>query len=496
MYIHPLNNEVQKNSSSLLSSNSDETGKESIFMSFNDDDGIIQKTDIQFANKKSEEIATPYLTFLDKYCDGKHNWTTALKDMVQLVIHYFNDCYKNGEIDTKRLSVGNTEISYFKNHKLDKVYFQYDNENLINCYISPSDGDSTNIDYRTNGTILKKEYYDNDYSIEEYYNQEEKLKYKTARKQPPRNEDHEVIADGVFIKERFEGNRRLKEVYSTKIYGFRPYDEIVSRVIYENDDELIRTDYKNKKVINFTDNRAPEEKPIFDKTKLNGKFDNLVRQGFSGVCYMVGITNSMISSENKENLQDLDNCVSYDKERGIGTVIFKGLNRTYSFPIAEIEKHMARLGTEDPDFPLMALGYEQYLLEDDDNNIKDVDLSSAPTDAHREVLEMLAQKPPNTKTIDERINPADFYYAITGKFLNASELNDESFNAAKESLNKGGIVNAGTSENGYDEFMNHHNYSVISIDDENVKLLEPNSLEEIICPIEKFKQRFIAIFYN
>ena len=214
---------------------------------------------------------------------------------------------------------------------------------------------------------------------------------------------------------------------------------------------------------------------------------------------MVGIANSMILSNNKDNLEALNNCVSYDKKKGIGTVTFKGLNKTYSFPASDIEKHMARLGTEDPDFPLLALGYEQFLLEDDGDNIDhdiEAQAKNAKNEGQRQGVKMLSEMAPKSKTIDAG-SPSDFYFAITGKEMIKNEMSDEAFNKAKDSLNNGGVVNACTIPSDInDEFVNNHNYSVLKIDDENVTLYEPNEGKEIICSVEKFKQRFAGIFYN
>ncbi len=508
--LKPMKTQSQKNDNSI----------DSIFLSFNDDNGIVEKSDIILANEETKKIATPLLTFLDKYCDGNHKWTSALSNTVKMFIKHFNESLENYNKDS---NVENSEQGVMVTDKNGKMKFLANldhNKNLKRVQYYTSDGkngnmnvqynnniikdysdqtqtynieedevnieESTQISFREDGTILKKLHHAKNIAEESYYDDSEKLTLNTTENEK------------TFIKERYGENNSCKETYDIKHYGFHKEKEITSRVIYDSENnELIRTDYENKKVVNFVDNR--KDKPVFDKTKLNGKFDNPIKQGVSGVCYIVGIVNSMILSNNKDNLETLNKCVSYDKEKGIGTVTLKGLNKTYSFSASEIEKHMSRLGTEDPDFSLLALGYEQFLLEDDGDNIDheiEAQKKNAKDERQRQAVKMLSEIPPKSKTIDGG-SPSDFYFAITGKKMTQESLSEESFNKAKASLNNNGIVNACTiSSNINDEFANNHNYSVLKIDDNNITLYEPNEGKEIICSVEKFKQRFAGIFYN
>ena len=143
-------------SSNNCSSSSNSNG--SIFLSFNDDNGIVEKKDIQFANKESKEIAAPLLTFLDKYCDGKHKWTSALSDTIKNVIQHFNESFEKPDKDTniEKSEQGVTvtdsngkikflmQLSYNKNFgsviystsdgKCGNMYIQYDNNNILKSY--------------------------------------------------------------------------------------------------------------------------------------------------------------------------------------------------------------------------------------------------------------------------------------------------------------------------------------------------------------------------
>lgn len=498
MNISSLNNKNLDNKPIQTQSQKNDNSVGSIFLSFNDDNGIVEKSDIIFANEETKKIATPLFTFLDKYCDGNQKWTTALSDTVKMFINHFNESLENYDKDN---NVENSEQGVMvtdKNGKI-KFYALLDNDKLRQIQCHPSDDILVNVRFDYNNNILSD--YQSETTKFDRINESEDILNRTSANF---REDGTIInktskypivngsPNEILVEEKFKDNYCYQNMYEIKHYnGCNEDKEIRSKVVYDSEyNELIRTDYENKKVVNFVDNR--KNKPDFDKTKLNGKFDNPIKQGASGVCYIVGIVNSMILSKNNNNLEDLNDCVSYDKEKGIGTVTFKGLNKTYSFPASEIEKHMTRLGTEDPDFPLLALGYEQFLLEDDGDN----------TEAHAKNEEQflgminLSKLPPKSKTIDGG-SPSDFYFAITGKEMIQEKLTEESFNKAKDSLNNGGVVNACTvSSDINDEIANNHNYSVLNIDDKNVTLYEPNEGKKIICSIEKFKQRFAGIFYN
>ena len=62
MNINSLNNENFDNNKAIQSqSQSNDSSNGSIFLSFNDDNGIVEKTDIQCAIKDTKEIAAPLL---------------------------------------------------------------------------------------------------------------------------------------------------------------------------------------------------------------------------------------------------------------------------------------------------------------------------------------------------------------------------------------------------------------------------------------------------
>ena len=207
---------------------------------------------------------------------------------------------------------------------------------------------------------------------------------------------------------------------------------------------------------------------------------------------MASIVNSMVLSMNSQNLKDLDDAVTYDYEAGIATVKFLGLGCAYEIPLEDIDVNMTRFGTNDPDFPAIALAYEKYLIGDEGIKINEEPRDVAGTAFYFQI---------RNKIVDND-NPANFYYALTGKIMKSAKLSEfDSFGKAKASLEKGGIVNAGTppyNVNSSDKFLPSHNYSVIEIDEENdrVVLYEPNLEEYKEATIEEFKREFLVVFYT
>ena len=104
MRIDPLFGNTPDNNNKISPQKSVEDNR-SIFLSFNDSDGIIDKNDIQFSNDLAEEIVAPYLYFLKSYCDGNHEWTGFMLDTVNLLLESINAAYEdyNGNYKTSVL---------------------------------------------------------------------------------------------------------------------------------------------------------------------------------------------------------------------------------------------------------------------------------------------------------------------------------------------------------------------------------------------------------
>lgn len=478
----------------------------SIFLSFNDTDGIIDTNDIQFSGEKAMELTAPYLAFLSDYCDGNHQWTPFMLDAVIAMLESINSAYENynenynmtkspfGEISLTDengnsvldVTIGTKQpleiIDYQNNTRISISNNNDGSKNIKNTFIDPEKEftkTAFNRTYRSDESLFENEVKN---GADEVYDRSGQLFTRSYYQ----NTDEGRI----FIKEQYRnGNLRHKTTY---IVGENGRNNIQSRIVYENGQEITVTKYENNRVVSFTDNRITDNNEFFDETKLDGQFEGPIRQGLSGVCYMASVVNSMILSKNSHHLKDLNNVVSYDYEAGIATVKFLGLRRAYEIPLEDIDVNMTRFGTNDPDFPAIGLAYEKYLIGDDGKEINEEPRDVAGTAFYFQI---------RNKIVDND-NPANFYYALTGKRMNSAKLSEsDSLQIAKECLAKGGIVNAGTPSynvNSSDKFMSNHNYSVIEIDEKKDKVIlyEPNLKKYIEATIEEFKREFMIIFYT
>ncbi|MBO7672086.1 hypothetical protein J6S88_01625 [bacterium] len=489
----------------VLSQNSiSENG--SIFLSFNDTDGKIDANDIQYSNDKAMELAAPYFAFLVSYCDGEHEWTPFMLEMVTRLIDSVNTAYEN----------------YNENYNITQTPFggislTDENGNSVLDVRAGNNSVTSITDYTNNTKTSIKKYADSSYiteyaldpdtkelagtTSEKKYRQDESLYsvnetnglkeiYNTSGQLYMRSYYQNTDEGRILVKEKYQdGNLRHKTTYNIAENG---RERIQSRVVYENGQEITVTKYENNRVVSFTDNRITDNNKFFDETKLDGRFEGPIRQGLSGVCYMASIVNSMILSKNSQNLKDLNDVVTYDYEAGIATVKFLGLGCAYEIPLEDIDINMTRFGTNDPDFPAIGLAYEKYLIGEDGINIKEKPQAQPGSSFYMQIRD----------SIVDNHDPANFYYALTGKIMKSAKLSEsDSFGKAKASLEKGGIVNAGTppyNVNSSDKFLPSHNYAVIEIDEENdrVVLYEPNLEEYKEATIEEFKREFLVVFYT
>ncbi len=198
--------------------------------------------------------------------------------------------------------------------------------------------DGSTVTYSTDGKIIQKTY--NKYD-----------------KKTDKNKKIELLY-------RDDGSLKQKGIYSDD-------GHLEQRSVYKNDKILLTVKYDEEGKVIDTIKNLPRGEIDFNEDLLNGEFDADFSQGVSGVCYLAsGVKGLMQTEEGRELLKE---ALSYDESEGVGTVNFKGLDKSYSFTKAEIKKGMTRLGTGDPDFTLLCLGYEKYREEQG----KQVDLGHA-----------------------------------------------------------------------------------------------------------------------
>ena len=82
-----LNNFVPSKNSNTRQQSTDD---DNLYILFNDNNGIVEKTDFEYSSLEAKKLAQPFLKGINPFCDGKHRWTQALLDFVQNLINMFN----------------------------------------------------------------------------------------------------------------------------------------------------------------------------------------------------------------------------------------------------------------------------------------------------------------------------------------------------------------------------------------------------------------------
>lgn len=234
-----------------------------------------------------------------------------------------------------------------KSTKENYVETQYYTEGNNKGRIKSQDG--AEYDYYENGQVKSKKQYG-----------EETTYYPNGNKKSEEymdDEKHQLIQK----RYREDGSLGVITKYNIVSKGFLDLSYMSQRTIYKNDKIFSDTKYDDAgKITNYTKN-LPEGKIDFDENLLNGKIDGDFSQGQSGVCYIATSVKSLLQSKN--GIEILNKTIIYDSKNQKGTVKFAGLDKEYTFTKDEIMQAMTRLGTGDPDFTLLCLGYEKYREE-------------------------------------------------------------------------------------------------------------------------------------
>lgn len=275
---------------------------------------------------------------------------------------------------------------------------------------------------------------------------------------------------GQEIKERYhkDGALGVKEVYDRLSFTEK---YLSNRTIYKNGEVFLDISFdKDNRIIDYK-KHLPDGEIDFDENLLNGELDGDFTQGQTGVCYLASAAKSLLQTNNGKAL--LNEALSYDKERGIGVIKFAGLSKEYSFTKDEIKDAMSRLGTGDPDFTLLCLGYEKFREE----NGKRVDSGYA-----NELLAALRGKGGQTNYDLDSDTRYEIDDSMILKLANTMK-SDNGFgtcgtykNLPSEATEKGLIA-------GHDYFIKQMGDNVIIVSDAAVK-------KDIELSLEEFKQYF------
>ncbi len=320
--------------------------------------------------------------------------------------------------------------------------------------------------FRPDGSLYQESIYP-PYDIE---NPILSVKYSSNGKTP------EIIsrkeADGRFSVEEFQKNSKP---YVKTFYDDNAGKIMRERIVYDRSgEEYLHTFYdENGKITAYTKNRGDEED--FNEKSLNGRLDTWFKQGKSGVCYIASPVKSLLLTESGQKI--LEDSLDYDETTKIGKVYLKGASKEYSFTKDEIKDAMGRLGSGDPDFTLLVMGYEKYREE----------FQHKPVDGGKsdEFLKVLTGKECLT----------NYHFGI------AEPLTDKSLKSLEKMLEtKNYAITAGTpEESGENEFSKkekkqglkpEHSFALTKIDEKFVYLVDPVSNKKIKLSKEEFKNDF------
>lgn len=385
---------------------------------------------------------------------------------------------------------------YYSGSNLDtltciKIYWLND-DNIKEFYeISQNDTDSDCVQvkkttYRRDGTkyseeireIEKDKCNEPDNISKEFKNENNNLKSKIN-----------YLKDGSSVKDSLIYNPETEEY----IYEIIKADGSSKTDHYDMSMKKTSVSIKNSSIYgNFEYKINPEtheieycERPNIDyynEESLNGTFDVDMMQGASGTCYIVAPCLSLKSTPSGKKI--LDEAVDYKKEKdiGIGTVNFQGIDKTYQFTEKEIRDAIPRLGRAEPDFVTLVLGYEAYRQE----NGKDVESGDM-----KEFL--IAILPPNTK-----IEQLTFSKIDADKYLDTimKDMNNEHEYVIVAGTPPETVENEWIQEErDARRYMNGHAYVVTKITKDWVFVIEPNSGKEDEYKRKEFKDKFGGMVY-
>ncbi len=464
----------------------DENGKTTVYKYNSKDNSLISKTTKDISGYEKTEIYKKGTKLIEKTQEFFNNVLISEEEFYDSAPFSLKiaKSYENGKLKTEEIYNNGEnspctvrEFSRGKTTETKYINGNFDSKNVYRKNGQPAEltkksmtnaGERVFVNYifRQDGSLYQESIYPTD----DFENPSLSIKYASNGKKP------ELISrkeeDGRFSVEEFHKNSKP---YVKTYYEDNSKKIMRERLVYDqNGEEYLHTFYdKNGKLTDFTKNT--EKDANFDESHLNGRLDTWFKQGKSGICYIASPIKSMLLTEAGQKI--IDDSLNYDETTQTGKVQLKGISREYSFKKDEIKESMGRLGTGDPDFTLLVMGYEKYREE----------FQHKPVDGGRsdEFLKVLTGKDCVT----------NYNFGI------AEPLTDKSLNYLEKMLNsKNCVITTGTpeeseenefsSKNKRQGLMPEHSYAVTKIDEKFVWLIEPTSNKKIKISREKFKQHF------
>ena len=435
--------------------------KKDIFMRINEIDKI-------FINETSQTSSNTCAKSDEKFFDAKFNDMEGLEveQNVQTNTPEKSSDDKN-KIIVEKSSDGLSETKYKGDEPLEYIEKRKDGSTKWTIK-QLENGNFQSTLYRKDGSI---------YSQGEYLDFYEVCKLNEKR----------YDQDGVLVQKSYNnGSNLVHERYKNGILRVQeitdPMGEsrVFERTIYNKDGSIyihLKYDINGNVVENIKN--VFKDKPGFDnfnKKNLDGDIDDGFEQGMSGSCYFVSTVQSFLNTEKGRDI--LRKSISYDSENQTATIKFLGVNKEYQFKDEEIKKAMGRLSTGDPDFAALLLGYEQYRTENLGKSIdggfgNEVMKALYGEEGESNVLFGSMVIPIDKATVDDMQNKLQKgNFAIT---VHTPPVSVDTEFSKKD--NEMGLINT-------------HAYSLKSIDDDNVYVINPSDQKIIKLSREKFIQTF------
>ncbi len=224
-------------------------------------------------------------------------------------------------------------------------------------------------------------------------------------------------------------------------------------------------------------NRGINEGNHNESVRLNKEFDEIVEQGRTGDCWLIGSLLSYTDPEQNPNgLKIIKSLVKYNYDNHTATVKLKGAGKTYTFSFDEIQKSN-HLSSGEDDMRVMEIALDKYRRDLAYNGTPQhdtIDIDGGETQNVINVLYKQEIRQYNSKNIDVALfNKKN---TINTFSLNTVEYDNVTINNSKNNQEL--------------EIYTHHMYNIVMSDSEYVYFVNPHkSKQEDITDLRKHGYR-------
>jgi len=481
----------------------------SIWAAFNDTDKIVDMNDVLYssADVNSEKIQN----FLKKYL-GKE-YTEKITNKLNQLIQNFNNANntrveriydeETGENTIKVSEYDESGIPILKERivkKSNDLVYKYEGYNLKSTNLLWPDGSIKESFERVGDYLVKNTVYRKDgtiYSVEVRKTNSSNMKEDSFTKYYDQFLVSEIKyhKDGITPKTEItyddETNEYTEYRYNKgQIWSILHFDKSMKMKdhIISGGDALkqaseMSIEYDENGQITCYEKRLQDNESDFNEEALNGEFDVPPKQGALGTCYIASPSIALTLTNSGLNI--LNNAVDYDKTTGIGTVTFQGIGKTYQFTKEEISNAMTRLGYDEPDYVIVALGYEMLKLENG---------TCVEGGNHKEFLEAILPPDITCDFVGNLFWDYSFVNNVLDELMN--DMKEHDFVITASSSDEESINNEWSDDiNAERHYITRHVYAIKEITPDSVVVIEPNTHTENKYTREEFFLKFRNLVY-